>query len=478
MWSEVIDFLPHYHPIAFLTSHPSLPSFRRAQLTQQSSNVLPRVSASLHLQDNNVEFQQLGQKAMERGSNELLGEDFSIIKNGGICVRHNFINATEVTALQNDISQLYRSKQFKPSGLSNRVQGDKNEFGDADRLTCTITPMLLKGESQCSYIRDVVEDKLDVLRQELQILLNDENAIDDFSMEGSKLDLSEMYYSISPKGSTLPRHQDERNEDTKGEKAWEHDTRRSISWLIYLNNNWGTLADDNSNKIEDGEESQNRGAGGEFRAYCRRCSGNTHCGSHDGNLQVGWLRSQRSQHLDSSENTEDDLLESIDDHFEPVFLDSWVKMPSTLSAVDVEDNDHEEDDSYDKLKWRPMSALYRIRNPRINCDDYQNREYLSEPFGADSPNWPKEIDLEPSEFIEALASQISDSTIRKRFYGLEDINGQGVDIVDVEPTAGTLVLFDSVVVPHEVLEVTRGERLAVAGWFHEMQQPFPDWYGT
>ena len=186
-----------------------------------------------------------------------------------------------------------------------------------------------------------------------------------------------------------------------------------------------------------------------------------------------------SQHFESSENTGDDSsLESLEDCFEPIFLDSWVKMSSTRSSGDVDDNDYEEDNSYDKLNWRPMSALYRIRNPSINCDDYQSREYLSEPFGADSPNWPKEIDLEPSEFIEALASQLSDPNIRQRFYGLEDIKGQGVNIVDVDPTAGTLVLFDSVVVPHEVLEITRGERLAVAGWFHEIQQPFPDWYGT
>ena len=438
---------------------------------------------------------------MESDSNGLLGEAFSIIRKGGICIRHNFINASEVTALQNDISQLYRSDQFKPSGLSNRVQGDKNVFGEADRLTCTITPTLLKGEAQYSYIREVVEDKLDVLKQELQNLLNEENAIDDLSMEGLKFDLSEMYYSISPEGSILPRHQDERHEDTKGEKGWMHDTRRSISWLIYLNNDWGAFVDENGIEASDeSDESQNCGAGGEFRAYCRKCSSNTQCGSHDGNLQVGWLRSQRSRHLKPSENTakDDSSLKSIEDYFEPIFLDSWVKMPSTVSG-DTDDTCYEEDAGYDKLKWRPMSALYRIRNPINNYDDfdsnrdpmmsmsnckqstvvkYPHREYLSEPFGADSPNWPKEIDLEPSEFIEALASQLSDQSIRQRFDGVEDILGQGVEIVDVEPTAGTLVLFDSVVVPHEVLEVTRGERLAVAGWFHETQQPFPDWYGT
>ena len=36
----------------------------------------------------------------------------------------------------------------------------------------------------------------------------------------------------------------------------------------------------------------------------------------------------------------------------------------------------------------------------------------------------------------------------------------------VSPEGGTLVLFDSVAVPHEVL-TTRSERYAVNGWFHE-----------
>mmetsp|Transcript_56220 Transcript_56220/g.60876 ORF Transcript_56220/g.60876 Transcript_56220/m.60876 type:complete len:91 (-) Transcript_56220:20-292(-) len=53
----------------------------------------------------------------------------------------------------------------------------------------------------------------------------------------------------------------------------------------------------------------------------------------------------------------------------------------------------------------------------------------------------------------------------------------GMNIVDIVPTGGTLVLFDSVTVPHEVLEVTQGTRLAIAGWFHERQQDYPEWYG-
>ena len=43
----------------------------------------------------------------------------------------------------------------------------------------------------------------------------------------------------------------------------------------------------------------------------------------------------------------------------------------------------------------------------------------------------------------------------------------GERIRDVAPEAGTLVLFDSVSLPHEVLPTKRRERFACSGWFHE-----------
>ena len=50
--------------------------------------------------------------------------------------------------------------------------------------------------------------------------------------------------------------------------------------------------------------------------------------------------------------------------------------------------------------------------------------------------------------------------------------GEGYRARDVVPTAGKLVLYDSVTVPHEVLEVAGDvPRFALAGWFHEDQQP-------
>ena len=43
----------------------------------------------------------------------------------------------------------------------------------------------------------------------------------------------------------------------------------------------------------------------------------------------------------------------------------------------------------------------------------------------------------------------------------------GERVRDIVPTAGTLVMFDSVSLPHEVLESKGRERYGIQGWFHE-----------
>jgi hypothetical protein len=382
--------------------------------------------------------------------------EISQIRQGQIYIEHDFISPSEVKALRDDIAQLLHADKFQLSGLSNRVKGDQNLFGKSDRLTCTITPDLWGYSS----VRILLEEKLEDLKRKLELVLsppNDGDAEDNSDDGTLDLHLAEVYYSISPKGSRLPRHQDERHEETKGDKGWINETRRSISWILYLNDDWASHHVDGGALMVDSKPS---GSGGELRAFCRKGGW---CGSNDGNLQVGWLRSVE------------------DFEFDPIFLDSWVKVEACESSKEPE-----------TMKWRPMSALYRIKKGRrskkirrqsqaedeFHRKDFPQREYLSKPFGPDSPTWPKQLGLEPLEFAQALALQLSNQDLQENFIGTEDISGPGIEIIDVVPYAGTLVMFDSVVVPHEVMEVKSGQRLAVAGWFHEDQQTFPDWYGT
>ena len=153
---------------------------------------------------------------------------YSIINRGGICVLPNWVEPSLVTSLRNDIHQLRDHGLFTASGLSNREPGDTNAFDPIkDRQCVTITPALPVHGNEEETIRRVRADldrRLETLGLTLSVALNRPN-----------LSLQEQYYSISGAGATLPLHMDERHEETKGEKGWTTDTRRSISYLLYLN---------------------------------------------------------------------------------------------------------------------------------------------------------------------------------------------------------------------------------------------------
>jgi len=451
----------------------SLALLRSSPLCDHKSQYSTKLSLSLTKSPKSVNDNTCDSKSTTNSQDN----GYHKIHKGEIYVRENFLTPDEVELLREDIFQLQQQIKntkteqtntknlgFQPSGLSNRVAGDRNEFGCSDRLTCTITPDLFEGNATLSSIRFVVEEKLQDLRLELQN-----------SLSKPQLELAEMYYSLSPKGSHLPRHQDERHEETKGDKGWINETRRSISWLIYLNENgWGrsTTTKKGGNQIAE----QAAGCGGELRAHVRKCSSEqgVQCGSHDGNIQVGWLRVESSS---TSGGVDDSTKEDCE--YEPVFLDCWVKVPASIS-------NEKEEAGFDEnlLQWEAMSALYRIRttnlsqqgNDQEDVYQQQRRDYVSSPFGPSSPSWPSDSNLEPTDFAEALAQQLSQENHRRRFVGVEDI--RDCPIVDVVPTGGTLVMFDSATVPHEVLEVEKGDRMAIAGWYHEEQQDFPDWYGS
>ena len=83
----------------------------------------------------------------------------------------------------------------------------------------------------------------------------------------------EFSYTRFAPGASLARHVDEHHEETKGTEGWRAPTRRSVTWLVYLN--------------------ERDVAGGRLRAYERRrpIAGDAQVGATaDGDLQVGWLR--------------------------------------------------------------------------------------------------------------------------------------------------------------------------------------------
>jgi hypothetical protein len=202
---------------------------------------------------------------------------------------------------------------------------------------------------------------------------------------------------------------DEHHEETKGAKGWQLPTRRSVTWLVYLNENWG------------------EGEGGALHTFPRRTAASAPVGAHDGNLQIGWIDRNR-----------------------PVFLDAW----------------------------RPSGqmALYMLQGADGND---MKREYVSVK-DFDVPQQPVEFDKFLMPPYQKSFEQISTSRLDPRFVKVDGTQQRSVAsanpneskyTLDVLPAARTLVLFDSVSLPHLVKEVTgKRRRIAATGWFHEDSQ--------
>lgn len=216
----------------------------------------------------------------------------------------------------------------------------------------------------------------------------------------------EMTYNWYEPGASLGRHLDEHHEETKGPLGWSRPSRRSVTWLVYLNEDW---------KDEEG---------GALHCFPRIAPSQVQVGAEQGNLQVGWLGGDC-----------------------PVFLDSN----------------------------RPdgMSALYSL------AVEGADRQYLSPDF---IPTRPARFDTFIIPQLREHFQQISTARLDPRFAGvanaqlasmpaLEKPINEGT--LDVPPEGGTLVLFDSVSLPHKVLAVTGNRRrIAATGWFHEDSKTF------
>ncbi|KAL9179530.1 hypothetical protein ACHAXT_008820 [Thalassiosira profunda] len=308
-----------------------------------------------------------------------------------------------------DARNLFKTGQFQPDGLTNTaMKRDEQGFTQkADRQTFRGGAGWDSDVGDPS-VRQEFAERMRNLRMELARGLDRPT----LAPEGTRK--HEMTYNWYEPGAKLGRHLDEHHEETKGVKGWQVPTRRSVTWLVYLNEGW--------------EEQE----GGALRCFPRsdgERSQEVQVGSHEGNLQVGWV-----------------------DGRDPVFLDC-LSRPSG------------------------GAALYKLAS---NAKGTKERQILSA-RDFDVPAQP----IEFARFLRPEAretfAQISTSRLDPRFAsagaapaGIKAADFDCSDertILDVTPAAGTLVLFDSVSLPHLVREVTgKRQRIAATGWFHEDSQ--------
>eukprot|EP00584_Thalassiosira_punctigera_P016008 CAMPEP_0172562188 /NCGR_PEP_ID=MMETSP1067-20121228/95926_1 /TAXON_ID=265564 ORGANISM="Thalassiosira punctigera, Strain Tpunct2005C2" /NCGR_SAMPLE_ID=MMETSP1067 /ASSEMBLY_ACC=CAM_ASM_000444 /LENGTH=380 /DNA_ID=CAMNT_0013352371 /DNA_START=21 /DNA_END=1163 /DNA_ORIENTATION=+ len=341
-----------------------------------------------------------------KASPSMLSEaDVAKIANGGVAVLPGFVPPDLVERMRADAKKLKAKGAFRPDGLSNYARGNSDQQGfsqASDRQT-------FRGSGNASqqswYVEELgdyktrmgFDDLLGNLRQQLALELNRPT----MAAENSKHEITYNWYEP---GAKLGRHLDEHHEETKGPKlGWRYPSRRSVTWLVYLNDNW--------------KEAE----GGALLCHPRSAhnddafvEGGT-IGCHEGNLQVGWM----------------------DDHA-PVYLDAF--------------------------RETGMTNLY-------SCKD-SSRVYWSK-HDFDVPAQPIDFKVFLPKHVQPRFEQISTATKDPRFANASDPVVATVDATNLEvmPAGGTLVLFDSVTMPHSVLEVTGDrQRIAATGWFHEDSQ--------
>ena len=338
--------------------------------------------------------------------------DFDNIANGGVAVLRDFVPRDLVERMRADAEQLKKKGAFRPDGLSNYAKGNSDQQGfnqNNDRQTFR---GMGNGSQQSWFVDDLgdyqsrieFDDLLAQLRKQLAANLNRPTLLGHERRH-------EITYNWYEPGAKLGRHLDEHHEETKGPKGWRYPSRRSVTWLVYLNENWkedegGALLCHPRSAHEIDTSTVTDGP----------------IGSHEGNLQVGW----------------------IDDHT-PVYLDAF--------------------------RESGMTALYSCK---ANKDDGYERIYLTT-RDFDVPPQPIDFKAFLPQNVQSRFEQISTASKDPRFAtasnpvqvaAMTDSNN-----LEVTPSGGTLVLFDSVTLPHSVLEVTGDrQRIAATGWFHEDSQ--------
>jgi len=364
---------------------------------------------------------QLDATLVNESSDRLLSPSvYRTIEEGKIAIVPNFLNEADILPLRQDAQQLWLDNRYSTDALAG--YGSKGSFDPTkDRAVLKLKQWKRSDFGNFELRSNKFANLMSSVRQELATNLNRPqlSAIDSTAVNKYGVGSTEISYTRFGPGAFLKRHVDEHHEELKGRDGWLQPTRRSISWLIYLNEpDWNASRD-----------------GGRLRCFERKRSPSGRIGATaNGDLQIGWVTESDGEI--------------------PVYLDA-------------KNHDHGECAMY--LIERSSRRTYITKPFRTNPILYvAGSEQLVKKLLINSPDVASRFRL-----IEPPKSKLND--IMK---GDDTYLGQGElprnlmeeELEDVDPLGGTLVMFDSVSLPHEVLATRNKERWACSGWYHEDQQ--------
>jgi Rps23 Pro-64 3,4-dihydroxylase Tpa1-like proline 4-hydroxylase len=374
-------------------------------------------------------------------NNLISSEDINKIALGGVAVISNFVPTDLVNKMRNDAISLQSNGYFRADGLSNKALGSRNDI-QKQGFTPYSDRQTFRGTSGGWYNTEIGDYKtrnefdqlMSQLRKQLAIDLNRPTLITDEQQQQqqqqqqqleqkvpSRHEISYNWYEPTAK---LGQHLDEHHEETKGPQGWKYPTRRSITWLVYLNDEW------------------TNDEGGSLRCLPRRCKNtdtNTNnnnesygpIGSHEGNIQIGWM-----------------------DGYNPVYLDAFRDSGQTAlyscqtASANNNNNNNNNNDDYKRIYWSKRD--FDVPAQPIEFEKFVSTKNLQSRF-------------EQISMATAMTATATTTTTNQ--------NNNNTEEIHIIPSGGTIVLFDSVTLPHSVLEVTgKRQRIAATGWFHEDSQ--------
>ena len=374
------------------------------------------------------------------GGPVLLAAVYDTIAAGQIAVVPQFLSATDITPLRHDAQHLFMDQQYSTDALAG--YGSKGKFDPKKDRSVLKLPQWKNPQLGNAHLRHhQLGQLMHRVRTDLATNLQRPgltHGIAASNRYGGALGSTEISYTRFGPGASLKKHVDEHHEEFKGVAGWSQPTRRSISWLLYLQApDWIPARD-----------------GGQLHCYQRAVPPivGTRVGcTTTGDVQIGWLTS-RSSSTSSSSSSRGEI---------PVYLDA-------------KNHDHGD------------CAMYYLELPHSQSPQLPTRIYITKPFKTNPIMY-----MAGSEKIVQHVL-IQDTTVARRFRLIEPAkanfeaflhqtksnaqnkNNGEYELLDVDPYGGTLVLFDSVTLPHEVLPTTNNrERWACSGWYHEDQQPPP-----
>ena len=322
------------------------------------------------------------------------------VNGGDVFIQDDFISEDLLQQLREDIE---KARPYRVSGLSDKGKTQQDFSPASDRSVC---PVVLNGAYTSAPLQ-LIKSKLDMLQHDLALI-----------MERPTLSNSqELYYSIGNPGSSLRRHMDERHPELSKRGYSNAETRRSLSFLVYLS--------DNDWNIERN--------GGQLRAFPQkgiRLGSNEYTGGEyrqSGCLQVGWLRTNAPDLSATTSSYESSS------YIQPLYLDAWVhgSLENTPVVSKLFVMEKSRNGNYER---RVVSESMEVRNSETGEFEKDFTKFLL----SDVLKSGGVVSLlEDAEAWTRAPEELPRNSERR------DINAKG----------GRLVIFDSVILPHEVCKV-------------------------